>query len=866
MQYINGNGSGVTTFGDVHVYNYYHGPNNPDPLDDNKLELARRHLDTLPLDVIPDPDPTRLPTGSRMFRRHNRSFVARESEFQTLAKALKGGNAYVIFGLPGIGKTELAVEFVYRYGQYFDGGVFWLDCGDPRTIDSQVAECHSGKHLGLPPDFGNKSPAEQAQLVWKGWYAPLPRLLVFDNCDDPTLLGQWLPTMGGCRVLVTSHRSEWDPALNVTAKRLSELRGIEGIDLLRRYRQDLSANDQNLSDIVAELDGLPLALRLAGNFLKRYKQSHSPADYLRELRQLGPIRHSSLESEDRSESVFRSFELNYKRLDGTKKLDKRAMALLARAAFLAPGAPIPSDILLNSLEVGEQKGGRQESEGALRRLLELGFIETDADENTVRLHRLLAAFVKDYTIDSTAQPDVEHVLLETAKRLNASQHAVQMRMLEPHIRAAIGQQTRDNEVIGRLATEFGTYWLLVSAYDQAQDYFEKSLAIYNRTANPPHSAIAECFNGLAIVWRARSNYKQARIYYEQAIEFSKKVKTVRTSATPRYLAALADMLGAQGDYDTAQSLLEDGLRLNQKTRSPDNRTMALTLRHLAKLLYDRGGYAKATPLCESAVELSEQAWGGDHPETAASYNVLAGFLLDQGRYDEACEYYERVAAIRESHFGPEHPITRSAQFDIVHAKGQKRMARQPFLVFGALVFVQIIMALTAIHPVQGITDVEWLCLIVSWVQIARGLWLKWSLGPVLLDLDITMRLIEKSHYARRTIGLLRQLTAASFSLAFVSFLMTNNRLVPVVGFSMGLYLSAFIFGPKYKIRRRGISGFFWRSPWTRFIYSVVDETTLLVETRTILGRRWGRYPFAFGKRAQVELLLTQHVHSHVTSA
>ncbi len=40
----------------------------------------------------------------------------------------------------GIGKTQLAVEFAYRYGRYFHG-VHWLDARDPGLLPAEIAAC-----------------------------------------------------------------------------------------------------------------------------------------------------------------------------------------------------------------------------------------------------------------------------------------------------------------------------------------------------------------------------------------------------------------------------------------------------------------------------------------------------------------------------------------------------------------------------------------------------------------------------------------------------------------------------------------------------------------------------------------------------
>ena len=97
-------------------------------MDPETLAAAERQLAALPLETIPDPAP--LPPGSRMPLRHNPLFVGREADLRTLATALKGGETAAasqtatIIGMGGLGKTQLASEFVHRYGPFFAGGLF----------------------------------------------------------------------------------------------------------------------------------------------------------------------------------------------------------------------------------------------------------------------------------------------------------------------------------------------------------------------------------------------------------------------------------------------------------------------------------------------------------------------------------------------------------------------------------------------------------------------------------------------------------------------------------------------------------------------------------------------------------------------
>jgi hypothetical protein len=145
-----------------------------------------------------------------------------------------------------LGKTQLASEFVQRFGQFFAGGVLWLSFADPAVVSTEVSACGGPGALALHPEFHTLPIADQVQLMQAAWQSPLPLLLVFDNCEDEAPLAQWRPPHGGCRVLVTSRRAWWKAAPGVRALPLGILHCQESMMLLHYYRPDPPADEVDL--------------------------------------------------------------------------------------------------------------------------------------------------------------------------------------------------------------------------------------------------------------------------------------------------------------------------------------------------------------------------------------------------------------------------------------------------------------------------------------------------------------------------------------------------------------------------------------------------------------------------------------------
>ncbi|MEZ4866738.1 MAG: tetratricopeptide repeat protein [Caldilineaceae bacterium] len=515
----------------------------PRLIDAATLAAARAQLAALPLDHIPAI--ATLPAGSRMPFSPNPLFVGRTEELRQLAAWIKGGETVSVSqnmggqmvattGMGGMGKSQLAAAFVHHYGRYFQGGVFWLTMADPDSIPAQIAEC-GAQMTELRVDYHQLDLSTQVSLVLAAWQSDLPRLLVFDNCESSDLLAQWRPPNGACRVLVTSRRSHFDAPLGVQALPLPTLPRAQSIELLTKFPANVKAAPYtkeeiaDLDKIAAALGDLPLALHLAGSFLARYRRVITPTTYLTQLQTLDSLEHRSLQSKEISptahdQHVARTFALSYEQLQANDEIDALALRLLSHIACFAPGELIPRDLLLLTIEQeGEDNtdplDAAMQAEDALLRLMELGLIEVETDEQ-ILLHRLLAIFVQHVDREgyAAAVSIVETAILREANRLNNRGIPQPLLIWQVHLRHRTDlAKARLDEIAAALCNALGYHLHMIGEYRSAKPYYERALAIRQTVLGDQHPDTASSLNNLGFLLQAMGDYSAARPYYERAL-------------------------------------------------------------------------------------------------------------------------------------------------------------------------------------------------------------------------------------------------------------------------------------------------------------------------------------------------------------
>ena len=158
--------------------------------------------------TLPQPRrfPGSLPPHWNVPYRRNPYFTGREDILKRLAAALRTGNTaaltqpQAISGLGGIGKTQTAVEYAYRYATDYQA-VLWVNAATRDTLIASYLDL--ARMLTLPEkDEQDQTITVQAVKQWlehhDGW------LLLVDNADDLALTEEFFPTGGTGHILLTT--------------------------------------------------------------------------------------------------------------------------------------------------------------------------------------------------------------------------------------------------------------------------------------------------------------------------------------------------------------------------------------------------------------------------------------------------------------------------------------------------------------------------------------------------------------------------------------------------------------------------------------------------------------------------------------
>jgi tetratricopeptide (TPR) repeat protein len=604
------------------------------------------------------------------------------TQLQTNQATALSQSPQAISGLGGIGKTQIAIEYAYRYHQEYKA-VLWAPAQSQERLTSSYTAIAT--LLKLPERVAEEQDLIiQAVKTWlqkyQGW------LLILDNADELEVLPPFLPSSLGGHLLLTTRA--WDMQRLAQRIEVATFSQMQGATFLLQRAERLPSDavlDQAKADeqaiaiqLTKEVGGLPLALDQAGAYLAATGTS------LEEYQRIYYAHRQTLLQERRSlvadhpDAVATTWSLSFQRV---QEKNAAATDLLRLCAFLAADG-IPEEVFTQGASylgplLEHASADPFLFNQAIEALRAYSLLSRDPRTQTLAVHRLVQAVLKDQMDEQSRKLWAERAVLAVKVTLPAVEHGTwpQWERLLAHA-LACSELIEHQRVHAAEATELlqQTGWYLTerARYQEAELLLKQALSITEQEHGSEHLDTARDSVTLAYLYQAQGKYEQAEPLYLRALSIREQQLGAQHPDTAESLNNLASLYQDQGKYEQAEPLYQRALSIREQQLGPDHPDTATSLNNLAALYRDQGKYEQAEPLYQRALAIYEQQLGAQHPNMTYPLNGLAELYRKQGKYVEAEPLFKRALAIDERALGPQHPTTQTIRANyarLLHTMG-----------------------------------------------------------------------------------------------------------------------------------------------------------------------------------------------------
>ncbi len=540
----------------------------------------------------------------------NPHFTGRDGMLAELRRRLSAGEGTLmvqaLYGLGGVGKTQLALEYAHRFAADYDL-VWWIDAEQPVLIPEQLVRL--AERLDLPP--GPTVAGTIDRLLAE--LARRPRwLLVLDNAERPHDIARYRPGGAG-HMLITSRSPGWG-ALGGRLE-VDVLTRAETIALLRAR---IPALDAELADkLAAELGDLPLAAAQAAGYLEQ--TDLLAADYLRRFRARRATLLARGDVVGYSGRIDTTWSLSLERL---RDQDPAAVQVLELAAFLAP-EPVPLGLFGEEPELLEEPlrvtaadpDALADTVGAL-----VGYSLVRRSPDGFQVHRLVQAVIRHQLPYDRQQATEQRVvaLLAAAAPGDPDDPAswAGYARLAPHVLATA--QLNDSSPAGRQLVLDTAHYLHAEGDSHAsRAVCEPLLDRWRAVLGPDHPDTLTAAGRLTFALFAVGDVEPARALGQDTLQRCRRVYGPDGPITLEAATALTVARVSVGDVESVSALGQDTLQRCRRVLGPDHARTLWAATALVTARVEVGEVEQARALAQDTLQRCRRVHGPDHP--IASY-------------------------------------------------------------------------------------------------------------------------------------------------------------------------------------------------------------------------------------------------------
>jgi tetratricopeptide (TPR) repeat protein len=637
---------------------------------DRCLEVAgkdRQRLATLlglPAALLDLPDVTTQssapPAVHKTLPADTAAFTGRGNEIGDITEAVTAaaqtGTVVAIYafdGMPGVGKTALAIHIGHRLTLRFPDGQLFVDLHahspGQRPTDSADALASLLSTVGVPPENIPDGLPERAAR-WRDQMAGKRALLILDNAARSDQVVPLLPGTAECLVLITSRRHLGDLPPAVVQMPLDVLSPDDAARMFRRLAPRAAGEPAKVAELVALCQYLPLAIRLLAGVFEKHR-SWTVENLI------AGTKAKLLTVKVENQTVAAAFDLSYQYLPTDRQCFFRHLGLHPGvdidpyAAAALTGLPLAEatehlDALYSDHLLAEGSYHRYGMHDLIRDYTHALAIAEPTVERDQALERLL-----DY---------YEHTAAAADTHLARQIRTVPSPAVTP---GAVPELPGRAEALAWLQTERAN---LLACIDHASHHSQRSrvvgltsgLASLLRLDGPWTRAItlhaaaaaaarhigddlgeANALHELGVVRYLADDYSSAAQMLEQALDLYRDLGNKLGEANA--LHELGGVRYLTGDYPGAAQMLERALDLYRDLGGL--RGEANALNYLGCVRYLTGDYPAAARAQEQALDLYRDL--GDRRGEANALHDLGLVRQESGNYLRAAEAHEQALSL-----------------------------------------------------------------------------------------------------------------------------------------------------------------------------------------------------------------------------
>lgn len=615
-----------------------------------------------------------------------------------------------------VSKSQIAIEHSYRQNKRSSQtSTFWIHASSKVRFEQSYVELAT--KVELPGIGDGKFDTLVSVSKWLANEENGPWLLILDNADDANLLLNppksdaaqrclidFIPRVQHGVVLITTRD-------RICALRLTGYRGTpvevlsmnldESVELLRIWLP--KANQAEASELVEELEKMPLAISQASAYIKEVPLFSIPK-YLARFRRskedqvdlLNKNKEDLRRDREVPNAVITSWELSFNQLRETSPGSADLLSLMSYFNRQA----IPQCLV-------QRDGDEASFEEDINPLISFSLIRAEIREDTFEMHRLVQVATQHWlcsegydqlwreravervadkfpiinqmqhwpvceALMSHADEVIAHITGSKESELNRADllNNTARYLVHRHGRAELAEQRSTDalqirrkyfdddsaEILQSMSTSAAAQSELLK-HEEAKGLGEIVLKQTLKIWGPEHWRSLAAMHGLAYSHHSLGNYEKAEDLLKRVVEVREKTLAQEDPDLLECRNGLASIYNGLGKYEEAEKVFVEILEAYTRRHGLQLPGALYAMYNLSEAYLQQSKLEEAETLTTKLISLSNKVFDPTHWRTLDARGILAEIYRRQGKLDEAKEICLLCLEIAQNLYGPQHETT-----------------------------------------------------------------------------------------------------------------------------------------------------------------------------------------------------------------